>query len=73
MFTGLENENRAEEFTLSVKIGRGTTSADVAEALRVIAGRIENEGTPKAGLLGYVDVGGEKKTAYWSFGKGVRD
>jgi hypothetical protein len=72
MFTGLEAQNKAQEFKVEVKVGRDTTASEIAEALRVIAERIEG-GAPLAGLVGFADVGSEKHTAYWAFGKGVRD
>jgi hypothetical protein len=72
MFTGLEAQNRAQEFKVEIKLGRDVTASDVAEALRVIAERIEG-GTVNAGLVGFADVGSDKHSAYWAFGKGVRD
>lgn len=73
MFTGLEAQNRAQQFTVTVDVKAGNSQADIAEALRVIADRIDLEVSPQAGLLGFADVGDEKKTAHWQFGKGVRD
>ena len=32
MFTGLEAQNKAQEFRVEVKVGRDTTASDVAEA-----------------------------------------
>ena len=73
MFTGLEAQNRAQEFKVSIDIKHGVTQADIAEALRVIAERIDIDVVPTAGLLGFADVRSEKRIAYWAFGKGVRD
>jgi hypothetical protein len=72
MFTGLENENRAREFRVTIQVGKDTTGFDIAEALRDIAVLIEDR-KPIAGSLSSFAVAGEKGAGLWAFEKGVRD
>jgi hypothetical protein len=73
MHTGLERVNTPATFSLTAKFDGQifTTNEQLAQALRDVAGQIE-DAPQTAGLLGNVVFGGSR-VGSWAFKDGIRD